>query len=163
MPAHFCPQCGNPLETVEIDGRLRQRCGGAGCNYIHWDNPIPVVAAIVELDGAIVLARNKSWPETMFGLITGFLEKGETPDEAIRREVREELGLDTDAVYFIGNYPFFEMNQLLVAYHVSARGEIALGEELAAIKRIPVERLKPWTIGTGPAVRDWLATRQGRV
>ena len=161
MPARFCPQCGTPLQTVEIDGRSRQRCGATDCNYIHWDNPIPVVAAIVELDGTVVLARNTNWPENMFGLITGFLEKGETPDEAVRREVEEELGLQVDAVHFVGNYPFFEMNQLLVAYHVAARGEIALGEELAAIKRIPVERLKPWTIGTGPAVRDWLATRRG--
>jgi NAD+ diphosphatase len=51
------------------------------------------------------------------------------------------------------------MNQLILAFHVPARGEIVLNEELAAIKRVPVERLKPWTIGTGPAVRDWLANR----
>jgi NAD+ diphosphatase len=161
-PVHFCPQCGTPLQTAEIDGHPRQCCAAAGCNYIHWDNPIPVVAAIVELDGAVILARNKNWPEKMFGLITGFLEKGETPDDAVRREVQEELGLDADAIEFIGNYPFFEMNQLLVAYHVAIHGEIVLGEELAAIKRVPIERLKPWTIGTGPAVRDWLAARRGR-
>jgi NAD+ diphosphatase len=161
-PVHFCPQCGTPLQTAEIDGRPRQCCAAASCNYIHWDNPIPVVAAIVELDGAVILARNKNWPEKMFGLITGFLEKGETPDDAVRREVQEELGLDADAIEFIGNYPFFEMNQLLVAYHVAIHGEIVLGEELAAIKRVPIERLKPWTIGTGPAVRDWLAARRDR-
>jgi hypothetical protein len=51
------------------------------------------------------------------------------------------------------------MNQLILAFHVPARGDITLNEELAAIKRVPVERLKPWTIGTGPAVRDWLARR----
>ena len=132
----------------------------AGCGYVYWNNPVPVVAAIVELDGMVILARNKSWPEKMYGLITGFLEQGETPDEAIRREVQEELGLDAVAAHFIGNYAFFEMNQLLLAYHVPARGDIVLGAELADIKRVPVERLKPWTIGTGPAVRDWLAGRR---
>ena len=107
----------------------------------------------------VILARNQGWPEKMFGLITGFLEKGETPDAAVLREVREELGLTAEAAHFIGYYPFFEMNQLILAFHVPARGEITLSEELAAIKPVPVERLKPWTIGTGPAVRDWLARR----
>ena len=119
-----------------------------------------MVAAIVEVDGAVILARNKRWPEKMYGLITGFLESGETPDEAVLREVREELGLDATVAHFVGNYAFFEMNQLIVAYHVPARGDIVVGAELADIKRVPVERLKPWTIGTGPAVRDWLAARR---
>ncbi|MEI2783519.1 MAG: NUDIX domain-containing protein [Candidatus Competibacter sp.] len=127
---------------------------------MFWNNPVPVVAAIVEVDGAVILARNKRWPEKMYGLITGFLESGETPDEAVLREVREELGLDATVAHFVGNYAFFEMNQLIVAYHVPARGDIVVGAELADIKRVPVERLKPWTIGTGPAVRDWLAARR---
>lgn len=159
MLVHFCPQCGQPLHSADVHGRLRQYCITAGCGYVHWNNPVPVVAAIVELDGMVILARNKSWPEKMYGLITGFLEQGETPDDAIQREVREELGLDTVAAHFIGNYAFFEMNQLILAYHVPARGKITLGDELADYKRVPVERLKPWTLGTGPAVRDWLAQR----
>ena len=159
MLVHFCLKCGQPLHPAAVNGQLRQRCVAVGCGYVHWDNPVPVVAAIVELDGMVILARNKSWPEKMYGLITGFLERGETPDAAIRREVREELGLDAIATHFIGNYAFFEMNQLILAYHVPVRGGIVLGEELADIKRVPVERLKPWTLGTGPAVRDWLARR----
>ena len=156
---HFCPCCGGSLQTAEINGQSRLRCSVTGCAYVHWDNPVPIVAAIVEIDGAVILARNQNWPEKMFGLITGFLEKGETPDAGVLREVREELGLDAETAHFIGCYPFFEMNQLILAFHVPASGEIALNEELAAIKRVPVERLKPWTIGTGPAVRDWLARR----
>lgn len=158
MKARFCPQCGHPLQVADIDGQSRQHCAAAGCSYIHWDNPTPVVAAIVEMEGVVILARNRTWPEKMFGLITGFLEKGETPDAAVLREVREELGLDGTAAHFIGYYPFFEMNQLILAFHVPAQGEIVLSDELAAIRPVPVERLKPWTIGTGPAVRDWLAT-----
>ena len=159
MQANFCLYCGSPLHLVDIAGQTRRRCSAAGCAYVYWDNPIPVVAAIVEMDGAVILARNQGWPEHMFGLISGFLEKGETPEAAILREVREELGLDAVTAHFVGYYPFFEMNQLLLAFHVPVQGEIVLNEELAAIKRVPVERLKPWTIGTGPAVRDWLASR----
>lgn len=160
MQAKFCLYCGSPLQNADVAGQTRLRCSVAECAYVHWDNPIPVVAAIVEMEGAVILARNRAWPESMFGLIAGFLEKGETPEAGVLREVREELGLETATAHFIGCYPFFEMNQLLLAFHVPAQGEIVLNEELAAIKRVPVERLKPWTIGTGPAVRDWLAARR---
>ncbi|MBK8183658.1 MAG: NUDIX domain-containing protein [Candidatus Competibacteraceae bacterium] len=160
MEINYCPQCGKSLRSAEIGGRTRRCCSDAGCSYVFWNNPIPVVAAIVEVDGTIILARGKEWPEKMYGLITGFLEQDETPDDAVRREVREELGLEATAAHFLGNYTFFEMNQLLLAYHVTAWGDIILGDELADIKRVPVERLKPWTIGTGPAVRDWLALRR---
>lgn len=159
MQANYCSQCGNPLREAQIDGRIRRCCSAADCTYVFWNNPLPVVAAIVEIDGTVVLARNKGWPENRFGLITGFLESGETPDEGVLREVREELGVKPEPGRFIGYYPFFEMNQLILAFHVPAQGAICLGEELAAIKQVPVERLKPWTIGTGPAVRDWLASR----
>lgn len=157
----FCPHCGQPLQTIIVDGQSRPGCVAVGCGYVHWDNPVPVVAAIVEHDGAIILARNQGWPEKQYGLITGFLERGETPEQAVRREVREELALEAVTLSFVGNYSFFEMNQLLVVYHLAAQGEIILGAELAGIKRVPVERLKPWAIGTGPAVRDWLARRAG--
>lgn len=161
MQANYCPHCGGPLQTSEIDGKARRCCSASGCSYIFWNNPVPVIAAIVELDDAIILARNKNWPEKMYGLITGFLEQGETPDTAVCREVQEELALEVVSVDFIGNYSFFEMNQLLLAYHVFASGRIVLGEELAEIKRVPIDRLKPWSIGTGPAVRDWLTRRTG--
>jgi ADP-ribose pyrophosphatase YjhB (NUDIX family) len=129
---------------------------------VFWDNPLPVVAAIVEMDGNVLLARNKEWPEKMFGLITGFLEKGETPETAVKREVKEELGLDAEIMEFVGVYSFFERNQLILAYHLSAAGEMKLGDELAEVKSIPVGKLKPWPFGTGHAVRDWLGRRNAR-
>ena len=55
-------------------------CPDTSCGYVHWDNPLPVVAAIVEYEGRILLARNAAWQEGMFALITGFLENGETPE-----------------------------------------------------------------------------------
>ena len=78
----FCPRCGQELVFAEVDGRRRQRCPSDICEYVFWDNPTPVIAAIVERDGNIVLVRNKAWPGKIFGLVTGFLEKGETPEEA---------------------------------------------------------------------------------
>jgi NADH pyrophosphatase NudC (nudix superfamily) len=151
----YCPRCATPLAARGEDGRL-----GCACGYVHWDNPVPVVAAIVEHEGAVVLARNKSWLDPkMFGLITGFLEKGETPEAAVRREVKEELDLEPLGAALVGLYPFARRNELIIAYHVPARGEIRLNEELADYRRIPPEKLRPWDFGTGLAVREWLARR----
>jgi NADH pyrophosphatase NudC (nudix superfamily) len=158
MPYKFCPQCAVPLETVEIEGTKRQKC--PSCNFVHWDNPIPVVAAIVEHEGKVILTRNKSWPEKWLGIVAGFLEKGEMPEQGVLREVREELGLDGEIVGFVGHYPFKLRNQIIFAYHVRIEGEIVLGEELESIKALPPADVRPWDIGTGPALKDWLAAHQ---
>jgi NAD+ diphosphatase len=50
-------------------------------------------------------------------------------------------------------------NQVILAYHVVATGTIALGAELEAFKAVPPEKLRPWPMGTGHAIRDWLAKR----
>ena len=120
---------------------------------------MPVVAGLVERDGLIVLARNHAWPEKMFGLVTGFMERDETPEEGVAREVKEELGLIARSASLIGIYPFQRKNELILAYHVVAEGEIALNEELAEFRLIPPEKLRPWDFGTGLAIRDWLARR----
>ena len=59
----------------------------------------------------------------------------------------------------IGVYAFPERNELILAYHIEARGEVRLGDELAGLKRIRPEMLRPWPFATGHAVRDWLARR----
>lgn len=136
---------------------MRRSC--LACGFVHYANPTPVVAAIVEHDGCVVLARSHGWPESWFGLVTGFLEQGEEAAEGVLREVKEELGLDGELVEFVGVYSFHRMNQVILAWHVRASGEITVGAELAAIKRVPIADLKPWPMGTGKAVADWLARR----
>ena len=155
----YCPQCGRDLELRDSGGLARPTCVAEACGFVHWDNPVPVVAALVELDGRIVLARNVAWPDKSFGLVTGFLERDEVPEAAVAREVAEELGLATISSSLIGLYPFPQMNQLIIAYHVVASGHIVLNEELAEIRLFAPDRLKPWDFGTGLAVRDWLAAR----
>ncbi len=151
---NFCPECGTRLVMKEIDAKSRQAC--PQCPFVFWDNPVPIVAAIVERDNAVILVRNAGWPEKMFGLVCGFLEKGETPDEAVLREVKEELVLDSEIVDFVGYYPFLARNQIIFTYHVRAQGDIVLDKELAEYRIVMPEKLRPWPFGTGPAVRDWL-------
>lgn len=156
--ARYCRACGAALETLPLAGRLRQVCS-AGCGHVEWGNPLPVVAALVERDGRVVLARNRAWADGVFGLIAGFLEAGESPEAAVAREVKEELDLDASGVALIGVYPFVRRNEVIIAYHVVAKGEIRLNEELAEYRLIEPAKLRPWDFGTGLAVRDWLGQR----
>jgi ADP-ribose pyrophosphatase YjhB (NUDIX family) len=126
---------------------------------VLWENPTPVVAAVVEHEGRIVLARNRAWPMPFFALITGFLERNELPEDAVLREVEEELGLKGEAPAFIGHYSFERMNQLIIAYHVVAEGDIVLGEELSEYRLIAPQQARYWPAATGLALRDWLRSR----
>ncbi len=155
----FCPRCGSGLADKVDEGRTRRACLKEGCSFIHYGNPLPVVAAIVEHEGAVVLVRAHGWPEKLFGLVTGFLEAGETPEQGVLRELKEELGLDGEVASLVGAYGFELRNELIVAYHVRATGTLTLGAELAGFKKVLPEKLRPWDFGTGLAVRDWLANR----
>ena len=158
----FCPQCATALTDLRDGDHDRKACPAPGCGFIAYGNPLPVVAGIVEHEGAIILVRAQNWPEKLYGLVTGFLEAGETPEQGMLRELKEELSLDGEIVSLVGAYAFEMRNELIVAYHVRATGELVLGAELAGFKRVPVEKLRPWEFGTGLAVRDWLKGRSAR-
>ncbi|GAB3328397.1 NUDIX domain-containing protein [Larkinella ripae] len=161
---NFCPQCGHPLVSGFAGGRQRRVCSAA-CGYIFWNNPLPVVGAIVEYDNdTVILIQNRGWPADWFGLVTGFLEAGEEPDQAVLREIKEETGLDAEIVERLGVYTFYKRNEVIMAYHVRARGTIQIDEEeLQAYKLVPINELKPWPFGTGLAVKDYLELRVRRL
>jgi NADH pyrophosphatase NudC (nudix superfamily) len=160
----FCPVCATelqPLAQLEDSGeKTRLRC--PACQWTHWNNPTPVLAAVIECadrDGRVLLARNAAWTGRMFALITGFLEAGESPEHGIRREVLEETSLQIDALELIGVYEFERMNQIIIAYHALARGDIRLSPELAEYKLFAPQDIICWPAGTGFALADWLRSR----
>jgi NAD+ diphosphatase len=160
----FCPSCGAGLAEVESveDGGLKTRLRCPTCAWTHWNNPTPVLAAVIECgdrDGQLLLARNSAWPGRMFGLITGFMEAGETPQEGIAREVAEETALEVMSLSLIGVYDFQRMNQVIIAYHALARGEVRLSPELAEYKLFAPQDIVCWPAGTGYALADWLRSR----
>ena len=138
-------------------GRVRSVC--PSCDFVHWDNPLPVLAALIELDGQMLLARNAAWPDGMFGLVTGFMERDETPQQGIAREIKEETDLEVQSTELIGVYEFIRKNELIIAYHAVATGTIQLSEELVDFRLVSPARLRPWRMGTGLAVADWMSAR----
>jgi NAD+ diphosphatase len=160
----FCPACATELALIsaleDSGDKTRLRC--PACGWTHWNNPTPVLAAVIECtdrDGQLLLARNAAWPGKMFGLITGFMEAGETPQEGILREVLEETSLAGEVASLIGVYDFQRMNQLIVAFHVRATGEIRLSPELAEYRLFEPAKVRCWPAGTGYALADWLRAR----
>lgn len=159
----FCPVCATELvmradSAAGADGdKARLACPDG--HWTHWDNPVPVLAALVELEGRILLARNTAWGPKNFALITGFMERGETPEQGIQRELHEETGLVAEQTSLIGVYEFIRKNELIIAYHVQARGEVRLSPELVEYRLVSPEKLRPWRAGTGFAMADWMRAR----
>ena len=153
----FCPLCAATLVTRFEGERDRLACPEG--HWTHWDNPLPVLAALVEVQGRILLAQNAAWPAGSFALITGFMERGETPEEGIARELKEETNLDAELISLIGVYEFIRKNELIIAYHVKASGEIRLSEELVDFRLIAPAKLRPHRVGTGYAMADWMRSQ----
>jgi len=157
----FCQACATPLEWIELneDGGPKARLRCVNCGHTHWNNPTPVLAAIIEYRGQVLLARNAAWPGKMYALITGFMEAGESPQEGIAREIKEETNLDATELKLVGVYEFLRMNQVIIAYHAVADGEVRLSPELVDYKLYDLPALRCWPAGTGYALADWLRTR----
>ena len=157
----FCPQCSASLEwrSEQEDGgdTFRWRC--TQCSFTLWNNPTPVLAAIVEQDGHVLLARNAAWKGRMFALITGFMEAQESPEEGVAREVLEETALEVQSCDLVAVHSFERMNQVIITYHVRTTGEVSLSPELAEYKWMKPEQIKCWPQGTGLALAQWLRSR----
>jgi NAD+ diphosphatase len=157
----FCPQCATALAEVTQmeDGGPKSRLRCPACDFTHWNNPTPVLAAVVEYNGQILLARNAAWTNNMYALITGFMEAGETPQDGIAREIKEETNLEATALDLIGVYDFQRMNQIIIAYHAVCTGSVALSPELVDYRLYDLDQVKCWPSSTGYALADWLRGR----
>ena len=158
---NYCPQCGSRLELKAVDGVKRLACQHETCGFVHWNNPVPVVAALVLYHDHYLIARHAGWPNGLFSLVTGDLERNETPEQAVVREVLEELGLAGQVRRHIGNYSFQKNNQLILAYEVVASGTLAVNHELVELHHLSPRELAEYDFGpltlTQAIVRAWRA------
>ena len=115
----YCPRCKNKLSIKFLDGRDRLVC--EQCGFVFWNNPIPVVVAIVPYDNGIVLVRSsirKTW-----GLPAGHVEFGDSAEERVLMEVKEETNLDAEIDQFLGTWSgSHRSNVLFLAYSVRVLG-----------------------------------------
>jgi len=157
----YCPDCRLELSIRFIDGYDRAVCIDATCGFIYWNNPITVVIGLILLGDQYIIARNSQWSEHQYSFISGYVDSNETLEQTVVREAHEELGLDAKVVSYLGSYSFPEKNQLIVAYCLSASGEITLNDELAAVKLLSKKELLQYNFAefeiTRKIIDDWVA------
>jgi NAD+ diphosphatase len=112
MKHRFCAHCGQPTEA--ICGGWKRLC--TACGTEHFPRTDPVVIMLVTDGDRCLLGRSHRFPPGMYSCLAGFLEPGETIEDAVRREVLEEVGVRVGAVRIVANQPWpFPMSLMIGA------------------------------------------------
>ncbi len=141
----YCPRCGTPLELGFIEGKDRRFC--PNCNFIDYKNPLPVAVAIAVRDKRFLLIKRGIPPRKgAWGSPSGFIESGETAEEACLRELKEETGISGQVVKLVGVVRIEDKeiygDMLAVMYLVKADdGEIAAGDEVEDARFFDIDEL----------------------
>ena len=144
----FCAQCGGNTKIAK--GGWQRGC--ESCNAQHFPRTDPVTIMLVEHDGRLMLGRGKGWPEGAFSALAGFVEPGETIEEAVQREVFEESGIRTRDVSYIASQPWPFPSQLMIGCHsYTDNDELEIDyTEMAEIIWFTREQVESSLAGNGP-------------
>jgi NAD+ diphosphatase len=107
----FCANCGAP--TALFRAGWGRNC--ANCRAEHFPRVDPVVIMIAEHDGRALVGRQPGWPKGRYSALAGFLEPGESIEEAVAREIEEESGVRVSGVRYVASQPWPFPSQLMIA------------------------------------------------
>ncbi len=131
----FCARCGQPTKLAK--GGWQRDCGTCGAQ--HFPRVDPVAIMLVECDGRLLLGRQARFPPRSYSALAGFLEPGESIEDAVRREVFEEAGVRVGEVRYIASQPWPFPSQLMI-------GCLGIGESLElAIDKSEIEDARWFT------------------
>jgi NAD+ diphosphatase len=160
----FCANCGAPTAMAEA-GHVRA-CPACGAQ--HHPRTDPVVIMLVSRDDEVLLGRQASWPEGRFSALAGFVEPGESLEEAVAREVHEESGVRVRDVRYRSSQPWPFPTSLMLGFHARwAGGEPeVLDGELEAVGWFSADDLRDGSVQLPPRlaiarnlIDEWLADR----
>jgi NAD+ diphosphatase len=119
----FCGQCGTPTELSETE-RAR-KC--PACGLTAYPRISPCVIVLITRDDEVLLARGNNFPPGRYSTPAGFVEIGETLEETVRREVKEEVGVDVENIRYFGSQPWPYPHQIMVGFTCTWKsGEIRI-------------------------------------
>ncbi|WP_237068251.1 NAD(+) diphosphatase [Microbulbifer guangxiensis] len=122
----YCGRCGGPTEFY---GRERARCCSR-CQFVVYPRISPCVIMLVTRGEECLLARHTRHRHGLFTALAGFIEAGESAEEALAREVHEEVGVRVGAAHYVGSQPWPFPGQLMLGYLADwAAGEVSPEEE----------------------------------
>lgn len=114
----FCARCGSA--TVLAKGGWQRTCTNDACKGEHFPRVDPVTIMLVECDGQLMLGRQPRFPPRWFSALAGFVEPGESIEEAVAREVFEEAGVRARDVTYIASQPWPFPSSLMIGCHAYA-------------------------------------------
>lgn len=112
----FCANCGQP--TASADAGYKRVC--EACNTEHFPRTDPVVIMLALNGDTCLLGRGPKWPPGFFSALAGFVEPGETIEEAVAREIKEEAGISVDQVGFHSTQPWPYPSSLMIGCYARA-------------------------------------------
>ncbi len=112
----YCARCG--AMTVIAKGGWQRNC--PECQAQHFPRTDPVTIMLVEHDGRLLLGRQPKFPDRVFSALAGFVEPGENIEEAVAREVMEEVSVAVRAVRYVASQPWPFPSQLMIGCHAMA-------------------------------------------
>ena len=118
-----CPRCGTP--TVTVAAGHAQRCPVDGSEHFPRVDPA-VIMLVTDPDDRCLLARNRRWPERRVSILAGFVEPGESAEQAVAREVGEETGITVARVRYVGSQPWPMPQSLMLGFRASAAGDLEI-------------------------------------
>lgn len=140
MLLNYCIHCGKKLTNRAVgDEGIQKYC--SECNKFYFDNPASaVLVSIINEKKQILLLRQKYISENKWVLCSGYVKKGETLEETVKREVFEETGQVVNSCEYICSYYFGSKNLIMPGFiaHVNA-GEFSVSNEVDALRWCEVE------------------------
>jgi len=112
----YCPACGG--KTTPRGGGANRTC--QSCDTEHFPRTDPVAIAVVTHGDRCLLGRQRGWPGNMYSALAGFIESGETLEEAVRREIAEESGVPVGEVRYIASQPWPFPSSLMIGCRAEA-------------------------------------------
>jgi NAD+ diphosphatase len=115
----FCGVCGSATRSAE-GGHVRH-CTNAECKTSHFPRTDPAVIMLVADGDKCLLGRQAAWPTGMYSTLAGFVEPGESLEDAVAREVFEEAGIEVDTVTYHSSQPWPFPASIMLGFHATAR------------------------------------------
>jgi NAD+ diphosphatase len=144
----FCASCG--AQTEAVDGGHERRCPACDAHHFPRTDPVVIVRVVDESD-RLLLGRQASWPAGRFSVLAGFVEPGETLEEAVRREVLEESGVVVSDVSYVASQPWPFPSSLMIGFSALGSGDPQPGDaELEEVRWFERAEVEAAAAGGGP-------------